>query len=327
MIDVLELLKDTGAYRMIKSDKENNTLSHAYLILTADQKFLSEYVNVLVRLIACGESQPCLKCRTCRLIQNNNHPDVYFYPTEGETVLTEDVNALIAETYLKPVESDKKIFVILNAQTMNASSQNKILKTLEEPPKNVHIIIGSTSEFPLLPTVMSRVKKLEIPTFTPEKIVSALKEDCPDIERLKNAVACGDGTLGRALQLYGDQTLLKLTDFAVDLLVNMKSSAEILRYQAIFNKEKFDVSDFLSVLELLLRDLLVYYQGKPELVSNSTAFEKLKRAERFNTGALLYALERITEAKKRKKFNANQQMLLDWLFFQILEGKYKWQKL
>ena len=57
---------------------------------------------------------------------------------------------------------------------MNASAQNKLLKTLEEPPKNVHILLGATSEYPLLATLKSRVKKLEIPPFDNQTIYKAL---------------------------------------------------------------------------------------------------------------------------------------------------------
>jgi DNA polymerase-3 subunit delta' len=72
---------------------------------------------------------------------------------------SEEVNELIEESYLKPIEGDKKIFIVNRAESINHVAQNKLLKTLEEPPKGVHIIMGATNEHALLPTIKSRVKK------------------------------------------------------------------------------------------------------------------------------------------------------------------------
>ena len=210
---------------------------------------------------------------------------------------------------------------------MNASSQNKLLKTLEEPPKNVHIILGATSEFSLLPTVKSRVKKLEIPSFTAEKLFDVLKDEYPDAEKLKSAIACGDGTVGKTVSLYADDSLKTVSGLTKDILVNMKSSKDVLLYSTKIASIKCDLSQFLSVMEVNLRNLLMISQGRKDLVGDKTAISVLEKAERFNTGAILYALESITEANRRKKFNANPTMLIEWLLFRILEGKHKWQKL
>jgi len=326
MISLLPLLKETGAYRTIKGDKENGRLSHAYLILSADGENLKKYLKLIAELITCKVGSPCEECRSCKLIDGESFSDVYFYPKK-ETVLAEDINSLIEESYLKPIESDKKIFVIDRAETMNASAQNKLLKTLEEPPNNVHIILGATTEFSLLPTVKSRVKKLEIPAFSADKLFEVLKNDCPDEKRLKSAIACGDGTVGKALSLYGDESLQAITEMVSDVIINMKSSKDVLKYSTMICSSKCDIAKFLSVLELQFRDMLILSQGKEDLVGGVDVANKLKSAERFNAGAIIHALECITEANKRRKFNANPTMLIEWLLFQILEGKYKWQKL
>jgi len=327
MIDFAALLSDTNAYRTVKGDKDNQRLSHAYLILTADGENLGEYLKIFARLMVCKDGAPCGKCRRCRLIGENAFSDVYFYPKNGVNVLSDDVNELIEESYVKPIECDKKIFIISQAQTMNAAAQNKLLKTLGEPPTGVHIIIGATSEFALLPTVKSRVKKLEIPAFSKDKLFSALKNDCPDAKKLDTAIACGDGTVGKALRLYGDEKLSKLTELAIDTLVNMTSSKDVLEYSNRILAANQDPSEFMSVLELMLRDMLADREGATQTVLNGGAIERLRTAQNFCTGSIINALEKINEAEKRKKFNANPTMLIEWLLFQILEGKYKWQKL
>ena len=326
MIDLNALIKNTNAYKIIKGDKKAQRLSHAYLIISQDGDMLKNYLKVFAKLICCNALEPCDNCRKCSLIDSEMHPDVLFYPKTQGTIGVEDINSLIEESYLKPVESDKKLFVIVGAENMNASSQNKLLKTLEEPPKNVHILMGATSEFPLLSTIKSRVKKLEIPAFDNKVLIDALKDECSDYDKLCGAVSSGDGTVGKALALYGDDGLLSVSELAIDMLINMNSSSEILEYSNKILQPKIDLNQFLSVLELMLRDMLAYSQGKSDVAFNKSALERLKNAQKFSAGALIHALESITEAQKRKKFNMNPTMLVEWLLFQILEGKYKWQK-
>ena len=327
MIDILSLLKDTGAYKTIKSDKAMNTLSHAYLIISPDGDTLRDYLKTFAKLICCDSEEPCNSCRTCKLIENDSFSDVLVFPRDKKAILSEDISTLIEESYLKPIETDKKVFILSSAETMNISAQNKLLKTLEEPPKNVHILLGATSEFPLLSTVKSRVKKLELPFFSKEKLFETLKGECTDYSKLASAIACGDGTLGKALSLYKDENISTAIDLAVDMIVNMQSSAQVLDYSIKISALKTDITDFLSVAELLFRDMLVCLQGRSDLVINKSCAEKTILAKGYNTGAVINALEKINQAFKRKKFNQSGTMLIEWLLFQILEGKYKWQKL
>ncbi len=327
MADLLSLVKDTGAYKIIKGDISSSRLSHAYLLITPDGENLLEYLKIFASLIAC-ENGGCGVCRTCRLINENRHADVIVYPKDSEknAVLTEDVTDLIESSYIKPLESDKKIFIINRAETMNAPAQNKLLKTLEEPPKNVYILIGATAEYPLLSTVKSRVKKLEIPPFSADKLISALKDDCPDKTKLYNAVACGDGTVGKAKALYGDENLSQTLDLIADIICNMQSSADVLEYSTKISGLKGDFDGFLSALELTLRDMLCGLSNEGT-VNNKEIYARVKNAKGYNEGALVYALDKINQAYGRKRLNANALMLTEWLLFQILEGKYKWRKL
>lgn len=327
MIDFQAIVKNTNAYRVIAGDKQQNRLSHAYLLLCPDSEFLQEYLKVFASVIACDSVEPCKTCRTCTLIGKKMHPDVIFFPKEQGSVMSGDINELIEETYLKPLEISKKVFVIDNAHTMNASAQNKLLKTLEEPPEGVHILLGATSEFALLPTIKSRVRKLEMPFFNKEVLKEALKGECPDEKRLEQAIDCAFGTVGKALSNYGDEQFLQAKALCLDVLGNMQSSKDVLLFTDKVVNSQVAIDKFLSVLELYLRDILAVKQGREDLVISKSELEKIKGIERFNTGSCVHALESVTEAHKRLKFNATPTMLVEWLLFQILEGKYKWQKL
>ncbi len=326
MIEKFSLLKETSAYKTIVGEKKAGRLSHAYLFLTPDGDTLREYLKFFACAITCEEFEPCLNCRKCNLILEEKFSDLIIYPKDGDTINSEQINNLIEESFLKPIEGERKIFILSNAQNMNIQAQNKLLKTLEEPPKNVHILMGATSEFALLPTIKSRVEKLEIAPFSNQKLFSVLTKEFDDEEKLKNAIACGDGTVGRAISLYNDQNLKVIEDLVCEVILDMQSSKDLLKYSVKISSSKCDLGDFLSILELVLRDMLVA-KTNPTLVSNLPVFERVKNAKGYTEGALITALEKVIEAQKRKKSNANPTMLIEWVLFQILEGKYKWQKL
>lgn len=323
MINHARLIKNTGAYKIVAGDKAAGTLSHAYLLITADGKYLRDYMRMFARLIMC-EHGGCGECRACKLIESERHTDVMFLPAEaGGKTVTEDIENLIEDSYVKPFEGDKKLYVLCGAEQMTPAAQNKLLKTLEEPPKGVHILLGATSEYPLLSTVKSRVKTLSIPPFTDEVLYGEMEKYFPDKERLKNAIANGDGTVGEAESLFGDEKLSQVTELAAEILTCMKSSGDVLEYSTKVLALK-DMPKFLSVLEQMLRDMLVECEGGK--VWNGASHGLFERAGDFTEGALIYALEKTAEAVKRTAFYVNETMLADWLLFAILEGKYKWQK-
>lgn len=159
-----KLLKQTTAYKIFSADKACGGLSHAYLISTRDGAKLRDYVKVFVKTALCSAPTYCDDCRTCRLIDKEEYADAAFYPKNlsgkiADKILTADVDEIIASTYLKPLEAPLRVFALCGADTMPAAAQNKLLKTLEEPPENTLILLGALSEYPLLSTVKSRVKK------------------------------------------------------------------------------------------------------------------------------------------------------------------------
>ncbi|MBQ9103614.1 MAG: hypothetical protein IJY57_00825 [Clostridia bacterium] len=326
MKKLFALLENTEGFNIIKREKKSGAVSHAYLVVCADGENLTEILKEFAKLIACKEGAPCGKCRDCTLIDSGAHSDVLVYP-KTDSVKTEDIVDLIEQSYIKPIESDKKIFILSHAETMNLPAQNKLLKTLEEPPKNVHLILGATTEYGLLPTVLSRVKKIEIKGFSEEVLIDFLSEECPDLVRLKEAVSCADGTVSGVKRLYEDEKFREIKSLCESIVIDMLSSKQVLHFAEKVMVYKEEIELFLSVLERVLGNLLYITAEQEQLVKNKADINALKRATGFKKGSVLNALELICTARKKLKFNANAQMLVEWLLFGILEGKHKWQKL
>lgn len=307
-----KLIKNTNAYRIIRSDKQRGELSHAYLIVCADGVMLKDYMKLFASLVMCENGDACGKCRPCRLIGKEAYADCDFYPKDGEKIKTADSDDLVSKTIIKPLENDLRLFVLCGAESMTAEAQNKILKTLEEPPENVCILIGASSDSAILPTVKSRVKRLDIPPFTDNELREALKEECPDGVKLESAIALGGGKIGSVIRSYRDGETEKLRKFCEDVLFSMRSSKEVAAYSSKINKD--NLKDFVAILKSEVAKLLV--KDKVKAKDNG-----------YTTGALLAIADMLTEKERAIYFNANTTMVADGILLSILGEKYKWQRL
>ena len=197
------LLNKTNAFKVFTNDIKMGTLSHAYLIVCEDAVMLENYLKEFSKQLFCTDFG-CGECRTCKLIENKGLTDVKFYPT-GDKIKVGDVDDIISKAYVKPLEFDKKLFVLVNANEMNAQAQNKLLKTLEEPPQNTYLILGATTVYPLLSTVLSRVKRLDIPAFNSADIYDFLTENYIEKkEQFDSAITVCNGKVGEAINALSD---------------------------------------------------------------------------------------------------------------------------
>lgn len=320
----------TASYRAVIRDKEQGKLSHSYLLVCQDEAYLRGYVKALAKVIMCEKGGLCGECRACKLIDRETYSDCEFYPEEGGKIAVEGIDRIVSEKcYVKPLEGDMRLFCIVGADKMNLPTQNKLLKTLEEPPKNVCIILGATGDYSLLPTVKSRVKKLEIPLFSANEIYSVFEGRYADRQKLKTVCALCDGKPGKVEALYADDVASRAVEEVVKIFKEMKKSPDIAYYSGkLIKKSREEFSAFISAMRLVVRDLLFIKEGQNGGVINAEKMEDLEDiAFRYDEGALLSVSELLGKTASSSENYANQTMLADKLLFALLEENYRWQKL
>lgn len=321
-MNTFSLIKNTNAYKIFKLDKENQTLSHAYLFVCEDGEMLDSYLSVFAKALLCSENEPCNNCRVCNLIDSKTHSDVVFYPT-GSKIVTGDIDDLIEKSYYKPLELDKKVFILKDASTMTVQAQNKLLKTLEEPPKNTFILMGTSSIYPLLSTILSRCKRLDILPFLESELLSFLNESEIDSEKLHSVIRLSNGKLSEVLNRM-KEVKSDGEDLAAYVLTNLKSSKQVAEFSSKIKKEA--LKDFVSSLGILVNNALNYSLSGTKIVDGDIKDIVLKIVNEVSIGALIYISDKVCEAEKALHFNGNFQAVVDNLLFGILEGKYKWSK-
>lgn len=307
-----KVIRNTNAYKIIYGEKKRGELSHAYLIVCPDGVMLKTYMKLFASLIMCENDGACGECRPCRLIGKEAYADCDFYPKDGDKIKTADIDDLVSKTIIRPIESDIRMFVLVGAENMTAEAQNKILKTLEEPPRNVCILIGATTDNALLPTVKSRVKRLDVPPFSDGEIRRALGDEYPDKAKLESAIALGGGKIGSVIKAYTDGNAEKMQTFCREVLFSMRSSKDVAKYSSKINKD--NIKDFISILKSEVVNLLVKDNRKAGDYG-------------YVTGALIAISDMLSEKERALYYNANAVMVADSVLLAILGEKYKWQKL
>ncbi len=317
---MVELFKRTVAYRVITSDKKRGELSHAYGLTCEDKVALNVFIKTAAKILLCDDQCFCGECRHCRLIEKGTHFDVTFYPKkDADKILTADIDNLISQTYIKPIESEKRVFALTNTASMNTSAQNKLLKTLEEPPKNVFILLGIENENALLPTIKSRIKKLDIPLFSNEQLAEGLKDICPDKTRLARAISFADGKASKAIEYYNEEKGKDIEGFVITLLKEMKSSREVSSFACKIDKD--NIKEFLVTLKRVMNEIVRY-----SLIGNGRR-EIAELSEIYKKATALAVIEKINAAERALYFNGNVSVITDGILLSILEEKYRWQKL
>lgn len=305
------LLRSTTAYRSILAESARGERSHAILVLFPDGKYLRDLMKECAKAFFCAKDGE----RTEELVEKESYADCIFLPAAGEKLTADDCARISEESLLRPVEGEYKLFVLDNFHTASAIVQNKLLKLLEEPPAGVHFLLGAESEFPVLPTVLSRVRKFSVPPFPEEEVERALVRKY-GTKDAKAAAAASGGIFSVAEGLLADGG----EDFRLAEEFLSLKDAEIFCRKTGERKNK---REFFAALKSLLRDLLLFSAGEGKYASRDVG----ALAKNYRMGALIAALELVNEAEKQIQFNANFATCLYSLALSWKEVNEKWKRL
>lgn len=203
-------------------------LSHAYIISGPVKETTYALADVLAQAYVCssGGERPCGICSNCRKAAGNIHPDIIrvSVPEDKRNILVDQVRQLRTEAYVRPNESDRKVFVIEEAQTMNDNAQNALLKVLEDGPRYLSFLLLTENSQQLLPTIRSRCETLSLSTLADEEAAEADEELRKTAEKLAGLLLDGEEfalvELTAALEVKkpDKETLLALFDLVESAL-------------------------------------------------------------------------------------------------------------
>ena len=314
----------------LQSAIKQDTVGHAYIIngeRNCGKEFLAK---VFAESIECEDNQdgePCEKCHSCIQAEGLNHPDIIFVTHEKPNVISvDDIRTQINATVdIMPYSGPKKIYIMNDAELMTVQAQNALLKTLEEPPKYVVILILTNNMEMFLPTIVSRCVVLNFKPVKDELIKDFLMEtmQIPDY-KASICVAFARGNVGKARLLAKSEEFDKVKEEAVSLLKNL-DGMEVYEIVAALKKigdYKFDVNDYLDIFSIWYRDMLIF---KATHDANGLVFKDelasiRKDADKSTYEGIEIILDALEKCKMRVKANVNLELSMELLMMTIKEN-------
>lgn len=155
--------------------REGKDIHHAWLFTGPPGSGRSQLALAFAAALLCAEGG-CGNCNSCQMIQSRNHPDVQVLNTERVLISIDEVTEFIDKSIQMPAIGKFRIMVIEDADRMSERTSNLLLKSLEEPPKGTIWMICAPSEADLLPTIRSRVRRVQLKVPTVDAVAQLLVE-------------------------------------------------------------------------------------------------------------------------------------------------------
>ena len=161
--------------QLLGSIGQGNDVHHAWLFTGPPGSGRSQLALAFAASLLCADDG-CGTCNSCQMIQSRNHPDVQVLNTERVLISIDEVTEFIEKSIQMPAIGKYRIMVIEDADRMSERTSNLLLKSLEEPPKGTIWMICAPSEADLLPTIRSRVRRVQLKVPTVEAVAQLLVE-------------------------------------------------------------------------------------------------------------------------------------------------------
>lgn len=282
--------------------------------------------SLIARLVAAGalcggQDSPCGRCQACTMFSRGAHPDFTLVNPDGKTIKIDQIRALQHFAALMPVVSLRRVCIIEDAEVMTVQAANSLLKLLEEPPSAlIFILVAGTSQ-PLLPTVLSRCRKIQFQSLPAAMLANALaaKEYAPETAQV--AARLSGGRMGAALNLLAPDGFAA-RGRAIELLDSVLGSERApVWYKAaqLDNLESKAIVEVLDFLIYLFRDIVIFAgrHGHQLLYNIDLAPELAGWAENCSEDQGIKAVGIIKNSVRAIGGNANTRLTLEALLINL----------
>ncbi len=323
------IIGHTDEIRHLKNAVLNDRVSHAYLFTGDEGSGKRTLADAFAMNLVCEKhgDDACLTCSACKKAMDHNHPDIIYVTHEKPNLITVDeIRSQVVNTVdILPYESERKIYIIAEAEKMNQQAQNALLKTIEEPPAYVVILLTTSSPEALLPTIRSRCVTLALKPVADDLVEQYLQNELklPDYEAHILA-AFAQGNIGRAKAAATEESFAEERDMVIRLVrripeMDTASISEVVRQL----KEKKDgIYDFLDLMYLWFRDVILYKATADvdHLIFQAEISTIRAEASGSSYEGLQLILDSIEKCKVRLRANVNFDLALELLLFTVKEN-------
>jgi DNA polymerase-3 subunit delta' len=321
---VWSIIGHEWAVELLARGIETHKLSHAYLLVGPAQVGKRALAKAFTQAILCAaDESPCGACRSCRLVATDRHPDVYVVNPEKGSIKIEVVRNMQRSVALSPIEGRYRVCIISQFDRATPSAANALLKTLEEPPSTVILILTANGVESLLPTIVSRCQVLALRLLPVSQIVAALQARDVDKDRARLLGHLAQGRIGWALAAAQDERVLEQRSQVLEDIATVAHGSYTERFawvEGLYRKPD-KVSAVLETLTSWWRDVLLLTSCSGTPITNVDQETVLQEwAVRYDVGTAKRVLRSIRDTVWRLERNANLRLALEVLVLDLPGG-------
>lgn len=312
------LLEQPIAVKILKNSIQKNKLVHAYLFETNGYNKKEEFINSFIKSLLCPNNffayNNCNNCQICKMIDDKCYPEIKIINPDGLWIKKEQLDDLQQEFSKKAIFGNKKIYIINEAEKMNASAANSILKFLEEPVPNIIAILVTDNIYQLLDTIISRCQIISLKK-------STLKFNS-ELEIIANYIFSDELKKNEFIN-NPDSTeninnIKKYVNYLEKNHLNTLLYTQKMWFNYFNDKEKNIIA--YDIMILYYRDVLNIKIGHELIVFKDDTENLLKIADSNSEYSICDKVSKIIQAKQKIKNNVNLNLLMDNLIIS-LEGR------
>lgn len=296
--------------------------AHAYLFTGPPSIGKRTLATAFARTLNCtGDDPPCGACRACRLIANNRHPDVQTIEGDNNTIKIDQIRDLQHDASLAPVEARWRVFLLPNVERATRAAANSLLKTLEEPPAHVVLLLTALDANALLPTVVSRCRVIPLRPLPVDQVQAALVEHW-NVEAQKASLwaRLSGGRIGWAVALQENSALLERRQTDIEAMAGLPGAGRVDRIDLAqqLSRDETHLQETLSLWLSWWRDLMLVKAGLPDTVANVDYLRTLERqAAGYRLQQIADVVNTIQQAIRQIDANVNKQLALEVLLLDM----------
>lgn len=301
---------------------EGGHVAHAYVITGPEHIGKSTLARTLAQALNCaGPQAPCGDCRACKLIAAGKHPDLRLIAPEGNTLKIDQVRALQHDLALAPVEGRFRVAILEGMDKATAEASNALLKTLEEPPPHVVLILIAPEAESLLPTIVSRCQLVALRPLSVEAVHAALVERWGvEKARAESLAHLSGGRLGWAVTAAQDESVLARRAQLLDDLMRLTGRGRVERfaYAEEMAADSIAAQEILELWQTWWRDVMLLAAGSDAALTNSNQLDALRsHAAQFGVEGARAAAASLGRALWQLDHNANVRLALEVLMLDL----------
>lgn len=287
---------------LLKNTIETESIAHSYMLVGQDGIGKQKFAISFAKMILClsQDKEDCNNCDSCIKFNSGNHPDFIKIEPDGNSIKIAQMREMQEHIYQKPILSDRKVFIINDAEKMTEEAQNSLLKTLEEPPEYVTIILIVSNENMMLNTIKSRCLRLYFKNISNENMIKYIKDKNTISHISDNIVDMCNGSFSKLESISENlDKYMEIESLCKNMIERKMSIIDIFNSSESIYKSKDDIQDILEYMIVIL-----YNKIKEDSIYNNKYFNMIKIIE---------------NARKKLNSNSNYDMCIDEMFLKLSE--------